>query len=69
MKETPCPFLGKDDRCTLYAIRPEACRDFPHTDKEGFIWRTYQHAANTLACPAVYYIVKHMRSRSRRRRR
>jgi Fe-S-cluster containining protein len=69
MKETPCPFLGKDDRCTIYAIRPEACRDFPHTDKEGFTWRTYLHAANTLSCPAVYYIVKRMRTRSRQRRR
>jgi Fe-S-cluster containining protein len=67
MKATPCPFLGADDRCTIYAIRPAACREFPHTDKEGFIWRTYLHSANTRNCPAVYYIVKRMRQRKRRR--
>jgi Fe-S-cluster containining protein len=63
---TPCPFLGADDRCTIYAVRPQDCREFPHTDKEGFSWRTYQHAANTLTCPAVYRIVQGMRRRRRR---
>jgi Fe-S-cluster containining protein len=66
MKTAPCPFLGRDDRCTIYEVRPEVCREFPHTDKEGFIWRIYLHAANARACPAVYYIVKQMRHRSRR---
>jgi len=65
MRTLPCPFLGEDDRCTIYAIRPAACREFPHTDKEGFIWRTYLHAANTRSCPAVYHIVKRMRQRRR----
>ena len=23
-----CPFLGGDDRCTIYDDRPQACRDF-----------------------------------------
>lgn len=66
MKVTPCPFLGKDDRCTIYDVRPEACRQFPHTNKQHFTSRVYQHASNTLACPAVYYIVEEMRHRWRR---
>jgi Fe-S-cluster containining protein len=65
-KAAPCPFLGKDDRCTIYDVRPVACRDFPHTDKEGFTQRTYLHTANTLSCPAVYFIVKRLRRRLRR---
>ena len=65
-KAVPCPFLGEDDRCTIYAVRPQACRGFPHTDKEGFIWRTSLHTANTLSCPAVYFIVKRLRQRLRR---
>jgi Fe-S-cluster containining protein len=24
-----CPFLGGDDRCTIYDRRPAVCRDFP----------------------------------------
>jgi Fe-S-cluster containining protein len=67
MKVTPCAFLGEDDRCTIYDVRPEACRQFPHTNKEDFTSRTHLHASNTEACPAVYYIVENMRQRLRRR--
>ncbi|HET6387071.1 MAG TPA: YkgJ family cysteine cluster protein [Armatimonadota bacterium] len=66
-KQTPCPFLGEDDRCTIYDVRPEACRDYPHTNKEGFTHRIYSHSANELTCPAVYHIVKDLRRRLRRR--
>jgi Fe-S-cluster containining protein len=68
IKTARCPFLGDDDRCTIYAIRPDVCRQFPHTDKEGFSCRTHLHSANALHCPAVYYLVKQMRRRLRHRR-
>jgi uncharacterized protein len=38
-KAAPCPFLGGDDRCTIYEVRPLGCQEFPHTDKEGFTRR------------------------------
>jgi Fe-S-cluster containining protein len=60
-KACPCPFLGEDDRCTIYAVRPRACREFPYTDKKGFTRRVYLHAANTLSCPATYHIVMGLR--------
>jgi Fe-S-cluster containining protein len=60
-KAVPCPFLGEDDRCTISEVRPEGCRDFPHTDKEGFTRRVYLHAANTLSCPVAYHVVKQLR--------
>jgi uncharacterized protein len=63
MTQMPCPFLGGDDRCTIYEVRPATCRSYPHTDQAGFADRTLQHAANTLMCPAVYHIVKRMRRR------
>ena len=66
-RATPCPFLGQDGRCTIYAVRPQACREFPHTDKEGFTRRVYQHTANTLSCPAAYHVVLRLRRRLRRR--
>ena len=66
MRAVPCPFLGADDRCTIYEVRPEDCRSVPHTDKEGFARRTYGHAANTETCPAVWWIVKRMRRMRRR---
>ena len=68
IKAAPCPFLSDDDRCTIYAVRPRVCREFPHTDKEPFACRAYLHAANARSCPAVYYIIRRMRERMRRRR-
>jgi uncharacterized protein len=63
MKAMPCPFLGGDDRCTIYEVRPECCRSYPNTDKELFTTRVWQHTANTVTCPAVYHIVREMRKR------
>lgn len=33
-KSMPCPFLGEDNLCSIYDIRPKACREFPHTDRK-----------------------------------
>src|SRR5262249_58635563 len=66
IETVPCPFLGSDDRCTIYDIRPKACREYPHTDKEDFIGRTYMHSSNTTSCPAVYHLVTRLRQRVRR---
>ena len=60
----PCPFLGGDSRCTVYAVRPDCCREYPHTDKEGFSFRTHMHAENTKHCPAVFWIVEELRVRA-----
>jgi Fe-S-cluster containining protein len=66
IKSLPCPFLGADDRCTIYQVRPQSCREYPHTNKEGFTTRTYLHTENARNCPAVYYIVQQLRRRGRR---
>lgn len=69
VRETPCPFLGADNRCTVYEIRPTVCRGYPYTDQPGTIHRTYALADNALVCPAVFWIVEQLRQRSQRRRR
>ncbi len=66
-REKPCPLLGPDDRCTVYDVRPTVCREFPHTDKPDFTFRTMRHAANSVSCPAVYWIVEQMRKRAKMR--
>ncbi|MCC9814024.1 YkgJ family cysteine cluster protein, partial [Streptococcus agalactiae] len=33
-KAMPCPFLGDDNLCSIYDVRPKACREFPHTDRK-----------------------------------
>lgn len=57
----PCPFLEEDNKCQIYNSRPSACQEFPHTNKEGFATRSYQHSWNTIVCPAAYYIVDKMK--------
>jgi uncharacterized protein len=66
MRQQPCPFLGADNRCTIYNVRPACCREYPHTDKEGFVFRTMLHANNAKQCPAVFWIVEQLRLRARR---
>lgn len=57
----PCPFLGTDNYCSIYAARPKACREYPHTD------RSKQHqilnitAKNIAICPVVHQIVRELR--------
>ena len=63
MKDLPCPFLGADNRCTIYEVRPAECAEYPHTDKEGFTFRTHGHAINALVCPAVFCIVEELREK------
>ncbi len=60
-RQKPCPFLGEDDRCTIYDVRPTVCREYPHTNKEGFTFRTMGVASNALICPAVFWIVERMK--------
>ena len=48
-RQKPCPFLGEDDRCTICDVRPIICREYPHTDKEGFTSRTMGVANNLRA--------------------
>lgn len=64
-RATPCPFLGEDNRCTIYDVRPEKCRGYPFTDKGDFSFSMINHANNALACPAVFYLVEQMKRRLR----
>lgn len=60
-RSMPCPFLDSDNYCTIYDVRPRACRDYPHTDRR----RVYQVLAlslkNSAICPAVFEILERLR--------
>jgi Fe-S-cluster containining protein len=61
LNHSPCPFLGKDNYCSIYSVRPQACRVYPHTDRKNInqiMDLTYQ---NTLVCPAVASIVEKLK--------
>ncbi|MBL6658199.1 MAG: YkgJ family cysteine cluster protein [Flavobacteriales bacterium] len=61
LQSVPCTFLGDDNKCSIYDVRPKACREFPHTDraKQHQILNLTQK--NVDVCPAVYEIVERMK--------
>lgn len=59
----PCPFLGADNLCDVYDVRPKACREFPHTDRKKFLQINHLTLKNTLICPATYLFVEKLRER------
>ncbi len=59
-KIQPCQFLNlKDNKCSIYAIRPEDCSGFPHLSKK-FIDYDHVHKQNIEYCPATYKLVEKM---------
>lgn len=59
----PCPFLGGDDLCSIYEVRPKACREFPHTDRKKIYQINQLTLKNTLYCPATYEFIEKLRER------
>jgi Fe-S-cluster containining protein len=57
LKSTPCPFLMDDNRCKVYAVRPRACRMYPHTDHPAMSEVLDLTEKNARICPAVAHIV------------
>lgn len=57
----PCPFLGRDNHCLIYDVRPKACAEFPHTDRRKLYQINHLTIKNTLICPAAYEVVERMR--------
>src|SRR5436305_14759596 len=39
VRSTPCPFLGQDNFCSIYSVRPSDCVRFPYTDEDVLIKR------------------------------
>lgn len=57
----PCPFLGADHYCSVYDHRPNACREYPHTN-ERKMHTLFKETLNNIAiCPAVYDIVERLK--------
>ena len=62
LRTAPCPFLGEDNYCSIYAHRPRACREYPHTDRKNFHQILSLTLKNTLICPAAARVVSRLRA-------
>ena len=63
LQQLPCPFLANDNYCSIYDVRPKACREYPHTDDNNFHKLFNITLKNTAVCPAVYNIVEQLKQK------
>jgi Fe-S-cluster containining protein len=57
VRSTPCPFLGSDNLCSIYEVRPSDCARFPYTDEDVIFRRQALTLKNTSFCPIAFYVV------------
>jgi Fe-S-cluster containining protein len=59
---SPCPFLNTDNTCQVYEQRPQACREYPHTNRKKFHQILDLTLRNTYICPATFKIIERLKS-------
>ncbi len=57
-KQTPCPFLGTDNFCSIYEVRPSDCVRFPYTNEDVLLKRQTITLKNSAFCPIVFYVLE-----------
>lgn len=62
LQSVPCTFLGADNYCSIYDVRPKACAEFPHTDRKKFQQISNLTLKNVAICPAAFNIVEKMKT-------
>ena len=63
LQTLPCSFLGTDNYCSIYKVRPKACSEFPHTNRKKFHQISKLTLENVKICPAAFQIVESMRKK------
>lgn len=58
----PCQFLDlRTNKCSIYAIRPADCAEFPHLTKKKMVHYLHVHRQNVQHCPATFKMVEKMK--------
>jgi uncharacterized protein len=58
VRTVPCPFLGADNYCSIYSVRPSDCERFPYTDEDVLVKRPAITQKNSTFCPIVYHVLE-----------
>ena len=61
LNKSPCVFLDAENYCGIYAVRPRACAEYPHTNRRRMVQLLNLTAENTRICPAVFEIVEKLK--------
>jgi uncharacterized protein len=60
VKASPCPFLGADNRCSVYEVRPSDCSRFPYTDEDVIVKRQNLTLKNATFCPITFFVLERL---------
>lgn len=60
VQQHPCPFLGAENYCDIYEVRPRDCARYPYTDEDVLIKQPNLTAINATICPAVYTVMEQL---------
>jgi len=61
LKSVPCTFLAEDNHCSIYNVRPKACREYPHTNRKKQYQLLDITQRNISVCPAVSDVVEKLK--------
>ncbi|MBO9571992.1 MAG: YkgJ family cysteine cluster protein [Chitinophagaceae bacterium] len=63
-RKQPCQFLNlKDNKCSIYAVRPKDCAGFPHHTRKRMVDYMHVFKQNIEYCPATYRVVELMKEK------
>jgi Fe-S-cluster containining protein len=58
VRSTPCPFLGANNFCSIYEVRPSDCARFPYTNEDVIIKRQPLTLKNATFCPITFFVLE-----------
>lgn len=58
LRQQPCAFLGADNYCSIYNVRPSDCARYPYTDEDVLVKRPALTIKNSEVCPAVFHVLE-----------
>ncbi|MGB0166246.1 MAG: YkgJ family cysteine cluster protein [Luteibaculum sp.] len=58
LNRTPCHFLDEENKCKIYADRPQACREYPHLDDPQLIQYLPVLEENLKVCPMALRMIQ-----------
>ena len=61
LQTAPCSFLNDDNTCSIYDVRPNACKEYPHTNRKKMYQLMPLTLKNTEVCPATLKIVEQVK--------
>lgn len=61
-RPAPCPFLGNNNICSVYLVRPEACAGYPHTGEPSQRKKLKITKQNAAICPGVFRVLERISS-------